>query len=561
MYKKVVFLGIAFILTITPLFAQTTYLPLNSEDHHILDRIETLSGKLSDSLFLSTNPVMRRYAVHFLEWQRDSNKAGHFTGTDNYNMQQMISESGEWAANENGAIDSKHPWFNSFYQKQFDFLHVHTKDFFLVINPVISAEVYNEKDNNKHLLYWSSRGFEARGWISKRISFYTYVADNQERVVSFANEWIQNHNAVPGANYYINEPNYLYDYLIAAGYFDFAIIKDHLNATFGYDKNFIGDGIYSMFLSDFSASAPFLRLNTRIWKLNYQNLFMELTPQFVGTPASLLPHKYAVMHHLSLNVTKWLDMGVFESIVFDREDHFEFRYLNPIIFLGEAEQSLGTPDKKHIGFDFKAIAAKHLQFYGQFLLDEFKASNFFSNDGWWGNKWGLQLGAKYFDAFTVKNLDLQLELNVVRPYTYTHSDTIANYTHYNQPLAHPLGADFIQIVGVAHYQPTKKLFITVKGMYYTQGTDTGTADFGSDIFLSYHDRSMDYGVKLINGVKTDCALLNLNLSYQLKPNLFIDLGATHRRFVSENASIPNAITTYFYGGFRLNIARRDYDFY
>ena len=76
------------------------------------------------------------------------------------------------------------------------------------------------------------------------------------------------------------------------------------------------------------------------------------------------------------------------------------------------------------------------------MLDEFTAKEMFANNGYWANKYGIQLGGKYFDAFGVRNLDLQAELNMVRPYTYSHYDSTSNYTHYNQPLAHPLGADF-----------------------------------------------------------------------------------------------------------------------
>jgi len=563
MHKKAVCLTTAFILIINILFAQTTYLPLNTEDYHTLDRLETRSGRLSDSLFLSTKEAMRSRTVYFLGQQKRNTGDTNLSAIDRYNIDQMLSENGEWTADENGAIDSKRAWFNAFYKKQYDFVHVNADNLFLVINPVISAEVYSERNNNRSL-FWSARGFEARGWIAKKIGFYTRVTDNQEKDVSFADVWVRLHNgysAVPGANYYQGQQTGLYDYFLAAAYFDFAIIKNHLNATFGYDKHFIGDGLTSMFLSDFSASTPFLKLNTRIWKLNYENLYLELAPEFAGTPDHLKPHKYCTIQHLSINATRWLNFGLFESVVFDRTDGYEIRYLNPVIFLGEAEQSIGSPDKKHIGFDFKAIAAKHLQFYGQFMLDEFKSKNFFSNNGWWGNKWALQLGCKYFDAFTVKNLDLQLEVNAVRPYTYTHYDTIANFTNYNQPMANPLGADFVQLIGVAKYQATKKLFLTLKGMYYVQGADTGAADFGSNIFLSYNDRSMEYGVKLINGVRTHCTIMNLNASYQLRPNLFIDLGATNRSYVSEYSGIPSVSTTYFYGGFRLNIARRDLDFY
>ena len=562
-------------------YAQTTYLPLNTEENLLLDRLETKSGRLSDSLFLTIKPVMSNHAVDFLLHQRDSVADNNLSAIDRYNISQMISENGEWTKDGNGAIDSKHSWVNTFYKKQYDFIIVKKGDFFVVVNPIISGIVYKEPNspdagNKNKLLFSSARGAEIRGWISKKISFYTSATDNQERDVSFVNHWIKYYNAMPGADYYIGKSTGNYDYLQATGYIDFAVVKDHINATFGYDKNFIGDGLTSTFLSDFSSGTPFIRLNTRIWKINYENLYLELTPQQnnIG-PTSLgtlggdhvLGHKYFSMQHLSMNLTRWLNVGLFCAVVFDRNNSYEIRYLNPVIFLAEMEQSLGSGDKKHIGINFKTIAARHLQFYGQFHLDEFTAKNFFSHNGYWANKWALQLGGKYFDAFSVKNLDLQLEVNATRPYTFTHYDTAAtpNYSNYNQPLANPLGADFVEVLGILRYQPVKKLFLTVKGMYYIQGVDTGSSDYGSNIFLSYNQRSADYGIKLINGVKTNCALLNFNISYELARNLFIDIGATHRRYVYKegvfNGPWPAETTTYFYSGIRLNIARRDLDFY
>ncbi len=108
------------------------------------------------------------------------------------------------------------------------------------------------------------------------------------------------------------------------------------------------------------------------------------------------------------------------------------------MFLRPAEQQNGSADNAFVGLDFKANIAHRFQVYGQLMFDEFVLSEIKKGDGWWANKWALQLGAKYIDAFGVKNLDLQLETNLVRPFTYSHFDTVANYTHYNQPLAHPL---------------------------------------------------------------------------------------------------------------------------
>jgi hypothetical protein len=160
---------------------------------------------------------------------------------------------------------------------------------------------------------------------------------------------------------------------------------------------------------------------------------------------------------------------------------------------------------------------------------------------------------------------------MVRPYTYSAKDTIANYTNYNQALAHPLGAGFIELIGNLRYQPMKDVYLALKGMYYTKGNDTGNANYGDNIFRSYNSRSNEYGVGMVNGIKSSCALVNFNIAYQLRSNLYIDLGATYRRYVSDLTSIPltsstgtsigNISTTYVYFGIRLNAALRDYDIF
>jgi hypothetical protein len=540
--------------------AQTTYLQLGQEDYQLLDRLETRSGNLSNNLFLSVKPVSRKGAVTFLE-QQDSSAS--LTEIDRYNVAHMISVSGEWAQDENGAIDSKRPWFKTFYKKQPDLVYVKTNNFFLSANPVLTAQVMQENDNPNNPLFSSSRGMEARGWIAKKIGFYTFFTDNQEETPSHINNWVDSNDAVPGADFFTRHGN-KYDYLLAKGYIDFAVIKDHINVTFGYDKNFIGDGMNTLFLSDFAANYAFLKIDTRIWKLNYQNLFMELTPQLENGRNTLVVHKYATMHHLSINATHWLNVGLFEGVVFGRPGRYEFGYLMPLILYRSVERGLGSPDNVVLGINAKALAAKHLQFYGQLFLDEFTSKELIAGDGYWANKFGIQAGAKYFDAFTVKNLDLQAELNLVRPFTYSHFDSIANYTHYNQPLAHPLGASFMEFTGIARYQPVKNLYLTLKGTYYTKGADTGSTNYGNDILKDYETRTVvwpgdpTHGYTLISGVKTKCAIASFNASYELRENLFIDLGATYRKYAGTSSTIS---TTYFYGGVRLNLARRTYDFY
>lgn len=566
MGKKAVCIAFATVSLTFSAIGQTTYLQLGTEDYHVLDRLETKSGSLSNQLFLNVKPTPRKGLVHFLEDIKAGNSTD-LTEIDQYNIEHAISVSGEWAADEDGQIDSKKPLLKTFYKKQPDFVYAKTDNFFLSANPVFTAGGVYEKGNSNNPLFTSNRGAEIRGWIAKRIGFYTFITDNQEELPSYVASWADSSQAVPGADYYTRKGPAKYDYMLARGYIDFAAVKDHINITFGYDKHFFGNGMRSTFMSDFGPPATFLRLNTKIWKLNYQNLYMELTPQFTKGVDRKLPHKYATMHYLSVNVTKWLNLGLFEAVIFNRRDRYDFSYMVPIILYRQVERSLGSPDNVLLGLDGKILIAKKVQLYGQLMLDEFTAKELIGGNGYWANKFAIQAGAKYFDAGGVKNLDLQGEINIVRPFTYAHFDSTGNYTHYNQPLAHPLGAGFGEVLGQIRYQPVKNLFLSVKGMYYVRSGDTTGTNFGSNIFKGYYTRTPvqdalgQYGYGLVNGIRSKCASLNLNASYELKENLFIDLGGVYRRFAFPDGKTATTSDTYVYAGIRLNFSRRDYNFF
>ena len=438
---------------------------------------------------------------------------------------------------------------------------MHTKDFFLVVNPVIQYVLSKESNNSQHL-FLNTRGLTVRGRIADKIGFAAYLTDNQERDPLYVQAFENKFKAVPGAGFYKPFKSTGYDYFDARGYFTFGVTK-FIDVTFGYDKNFIGNGYRSLFLSDFSTSALFLRLNTRIWKLNYQNLFMELNSSDIRIGDKLLPKKYAALHHLDLAVTKWLNIGVFEGIIFGRKDHFEFGYLNPVIFYRSIEQQNGSFDNSVAGLDAKANVAKKFQFYGQLLVDEFLLSEIKKNRGWWANKFGMQIGAKYIDAFNIKNLDLQIEHNRVRPFTYSHGDSVANYTHYNQPLAHPLGANFKELIAIARYQPAPKWLAQIKLIHYTQGVDsTSTESFGSNILLPnvFPYRRREFGYDIGSGQLAKATLASFLVSYELRENLFLEISALFRKYDLTTPPVSTQKTSIISFGVRWNMHRREFDF-
>jgi hypothetical protein len=559
---------IKLLVFVCPFFAtaQSTFLPQGDKGYQLIDRLEIKQQINTDLNFSTIKPYNRKYIVaeaQFLDSIRqlpiDSNH-GHpkLTRLDEYNLNRFYMNNSEWFTGSKESFASKTPILKSLYKTQTNLVEVNVKDFFLAVNPILQVQGGKESGNNESI-YLNTRGINARGMIAKRIGFYTSITDNQERGPLYFQQKVGQLRAVPGVGFYKGFKTSGVDYFDARGYITFNAAK-YTDIQFGFDKNFIGNGYRSLFLSDFGNSYLFLKLNTKIWKFNYQNIFMELEPQFVKSGDTLLDKKYAAMHHLSINLTKWLNVGLFEGIIFGRRNHFDFMYLNPIIFYRHIEGTLGSPDNALAGFDFKANVAHRFQFYGQVLLDEFKLNQIKANTGWWANKWGLQLGAKYIDAFGIANLDLQVESNRVRPFTYSHYNSVSNYTHYNQPLAHPLGANFNELIGILKYQPAARWYINAKLIYYQQGLDSlNGRNFGADPFKDNTTRTGDYGYRIAGGRKVTCLNAMFQLSYELRENLYIDLGAQQRNYKFENLNANNN-STMLTAGIRFNIMKREYDY-
>lgn len=540
--------------------AQSTFLPQGDKANILLERLEIKSRSDSFFIFSKTKPYSRRHVVKAVD---------HYTiqpgiklsKVDAHNVRSLYINNLEWVPEaDRSNFLSKKPIGKSFYKTPANLYEVHVKDFDLVVNPVIQFTLGKESNSDENL-FLNTRGVSVRGRIANKIGFFSYITDNQERDPGYVRQWVTDRRAVPGQGLYKTFKGLGYDYFDARGYITFNVTK-YIDVAFGYDKNFIGNGHRSLFLSDFGNNNLFLKLNTRIWKLNYQNLFMELHSATPPSATQLIPKKYAAMHHLDINVTKWLNIGLFEGVTFGRKDRFDFGYLNPIIFYRSVEQQNGSFDNSIIGLDFKANLPKRIQLYGQLMLDEFLLSEVKANNGWWANKWGIQLGAKYIDAFNISNLDLQVEHNRVRPFAYSHYDSVANYTHYNQPLAHPLMANFSEFIGIARYQPAPKWLAVAKLIYYQQGRDSSSRSFGSNIFLPNGPpyRVGDYGYDIGSGWKTDVFMAAFLLSYELRENLFVELNAVARKQKTTTAPITSMNSTIINFGIRWNMHRRDFDF-
>ena len=544
------------------LMSQSVFVPLNKDYYQMVDRYEIRNGLFSNSFHTSVKPYERKTIVEFIDSLKiDSSKLSR---ADRFNFSYMQNDNWEWSGHANN--DSRRAIFKKLYQKKSDFYRVKTEDFDLHVSPVLYFQGgYETAAPGIHPTV-NSRGIEARGIVSNKIGFYFFGTDNQAVFPTYVRTYIDSNNAVPNEGFHKTFKKYGSDFFTGRGYITFSLTKN-IHFQFGHDKNFIGNGYRSLILSDFSSNYTFLKINTKVWKLNYTNLFAQMNArQNVGknTADVYYPQKYFAFHHLSLNITKHLNIGVFESIVFGNRDStrlggFDINYLNPLIFYRYMEGHLGSPDNVLLGGDYKLNFLKHFSLYGQLVLDEFYLQDLIKRNGSYRNKYALQTGLKYIDVAGIRNLDLQLESNIVRPYTYQHFSNYTNYSNYNQALAHPMGANFNEMIAILKYQPLGRLMLTGKIFYTKFGVDNSAANYGGNILKDYRKYKYTFGNTIGQGVSNKLIYLSFTATYQLKHNLFIDLNQIIRK-VDSPVTLLNVKTSITNVALRWNISQRVQEF-
>ena len=434
-------------------------------------------------------------------------------------------------------------------------VQVQGKDYWFTVDPILDLQVGKDSEAEFNSTYNNTRGIYIQAGLGKHFNLTTSVYESQGRFADYYNHYAESLKAfgpdpaiIPGRGIAKRFKDNSYDYPVAEAYLSYTP-ADFLNVQFGHGKNFIGDGYRSLFQSDVASPYPFLKLNTTFWKIKYTSTWMwlkDVRPEVVVDKAFLT--KYMANHYLSWNVSKRLNVGLFESVMWADTNGrgFDINYLNPIIFFRAIEFETGQGAGNAIlGLSSKYKWNNKLNLYGQFILDEFSLGDVKAGDKSWKNKFGFQLGAKYFNAFKVDNLLLQAEYNRVRPYTYSHNTQILNYGHFNQPMAHLWGANFRELVLIGRYNYKRwsadaKFIIGQRGFDFN--TDEDSFSYGGDIYRDYNDRNADTGIEIGQGNKTNSFMTEVQASYLINPatNLKIFGNIIYRDF---NPDTVTASTT------------------
>ena len=405
-------------------------------------------------------------------------------------------------------------------------------------------------------------GFGAEYNLKNRLSFSLDAVANYLDGPSYVDSSIAEEHIAPSFGRVVDVGS-AYGHLQMQGYIHYKANK-FFTFQLGNGKNFLGDGYRSLLLSDVANNYPYFKIRTKVWKISYVNLFARQRHIYgVEDNPSLFKGKYTATHYLDWDLSKVVNIGLFESIVWQAQDTllnrgFDFNYANPIIFYRPVEYQQGSADNAIMGLNVSVNICEKIKVYGQLVIDEFLLSEMRADSGWWANKYGGQIGVKSYD-FLLEGLDLQSELNAVRPYTFSHGSPVQNYAHDNSSLSNPLGSNFWEWVNFIRFTKDKWIF-EEQLVLASHGQDSiPSISYGGNIFQPYANRPNDYGNFIGQGLRTNLVYSHLRISYLVLPktNLRAELGYVFRQ---ERSGLEFESNHYVYIGLKTNLWNRYNDF-
>lgn len=327
------------------------------------------------------------------------------------------------------------------------------------------------------------------------------------------------------------------------------------NFQVGVDQHFVGEGMRSMLLSDYSAPHPFAQIRTKIWKVEFVNLYQFFRENIGGN----VRQKYASTHMLNFQATKRFQIGLFESVVFAPKDSslnrgYEVEYLNPFLFYRPTEYSIGSQDRLLIGINL-SYQLNNLMLYGQFALDEFVLNELINRSRWWANKYSGQFGLKGKVDLGRNQLRYLSEINFSRPFTYSHLSETTNYGHQGISLAHPLGANFVESFTEVNLIFENKLNLKAQFMFVQQGGMDGDnqISYGNDVYQPYTNKPFDYGYFIGGNGKLNRARISFEASIPIIKKIALSAFIRPGIEFYQSNNPPYESLFLIYGGIRTNL--------
>jgi len=376
-------------------------------------------------------------------------------------------------------------------------IEIREPDFSLNLDAGFNLEGARQLDDQGRRMYTNTRGIQVTGTVGKRAFFGSSFYENQsifpnylDSIVSkrgdFNNEADPERGSVPGYGRwkpFNTSDSYDYDYTLGTGYVGVALGKRSF-IQLGHDKQFIGYGHRSLFLSDVSAPYPFLRTHLSFFegKLTYSETWAVLqsleriAPNYNDKEAMFrrLGGRFSYLH---FQATSWLGLGFFNGTTWKWRDNNHPSDISFYMPLGGVYAPSGTRNQLS-GLNAEVRPISWLSMYGQFGMNHRGGEL-------------AQLGLRVADL--IPGLNVRLEYNRIGNNAYFNelgnnlviqepflmTDALDYYQHNDQGLGHPFLVNVNEVLVHMRYR-WRDFFAS--GVYHNFNRVTSYGQTGIDLF-------------------------------------------------------------------------------
>ena len=531
------------------LWGQSVYVPLNHWSYEFVERLET-KGVLT-GILNGTKPYSREEMAGYLLQVQEKAKGRELLNSVELRQLDFLRFEFQEEFRQLGGLNGHTTTtriqklkdqtfvgrvFPDFVYKNYrNLINIQKDEFKVFIDPVFyHGFLYANPDSLKgtERVFERTHGFTLWGQLGTHLGFFFDFRDTEEWGTRTYPEKFD--ISLPGLGFVNGYGTHIWhDETVA-----YLIFKlPYFQIMLGKDSNFWGPGFNgALSLSTNATSYDQIKLQSKIWRLKFTYVwgFLRTFPVIRNQNSETVP-KNIVAHRLDIDVAKWLDIGLYETVIFGNR-RFELAYANPINFYRSAEHFLGDDDNAAIGADFEFLLIPNVKLYGELFIDDLTTGKLGS--GFFGNKTAYLTGGLWVDAFKIKNLDARIEYARTRPFVYTHRSPINTYSNFNTGLGHGMGPNSDDLLLRAQYRFSKSLFVAASFESFRHGANEPDKNIGGDINRN-EDATTPEFIDFLDGVRERNNRFGFEISYEVFRNLYLELN--YNTASARNILLPTGV--------------------
>ncbi len=499
---------IIFLFLSSSVFPQVENVPLNHPVYTFLKemKVKSIIPYISEDL-----PNLSRYQVKVYLKQVEE-KLGELSNTERNLFNRHKAEFYELVDPENTTYFF-HPEksfgtsLSEAFSNKVKYFYAYTEEnanvFVEILGHYYFGQQFEPYVNNAHLF---DVGFRFHGTVFQHLGYSLSVlkggaagsrdvAELIEPKLLQSYKWVENTENI--GNYDFTE-GYLKYYTEPAEQMglSFQIGREYKTVGYGYGNK--------LMLSGLGPSLDFLQFDFNYGIAHFTSIHGSTVGDYSIEPEERYT-KYWAFNRFKLSFERLFDIGIGESIIYSGRG-IDLAYLTPLGFYKFIEHSTQDRDNGNLYFDLQTSFIDNLELQATFLLDENILSNLQNLDSY-KNKTAYQLGAFWYEAFTLNNLSLIFEYTKIRPYVYSHYNIQNTYTAWGTNLGHPIGPNSDEIFSRLAYNLNDWIRLSLDYRYIRRGEniydEEGTLikNVGGDVNISHGTNPDNPDAIFLDGIR------------------------------------------------------------